>query len=218
MNTIKNALIAANAAYIARKGANAKLNKNGLQEDIASAIDTLGKLAPATIALFPTFCDVGIACKRIGESTNVKKALRALDVLSLLATDDMKYCRASAKVFVIEYAGLLCANVKTREGLRFVATGKGDENTSDSVSVSKARALRNALGATGITSVQTQESVAWSNGGLGEILQATVPGTGARGKRAEIVQDAPLLTVLNAWFAKLTDGKIALIAKQKGDK
>lgn len=215
-NVIIASLNSANVAYVARKGLN--LNKDGMNPDIASAISTISALSDATIASFSKSCDISVAMQRISAASNIKKALRAIDVLTLLATDDLKYCRASAKVFIIEYAGLLTAGVKTRSGLQFVATGKGDENTSDSVSVQKAGKLRAALGATARNSVQTQESVSWSKGGLGEILQAIVPGTGARGKMPEIVIDAQIHVALDSWFKKLTDSKISLIAKQNGGK
>lgn len=220
MNKIEmmNALVAANAAYIAR---NAKpvLNDAGIQKDIAGAMVTVNRFSEENITALSECCDLKEALRLIGQSTNVKKALRAIDVLALLAFDNLNYMRSSAKVFVIEYAGLYIAEPKTRNGLRFIATGKGNENTSDEVKVTQAGKLRKALGATSESSVLTQESVSWSKGGLGEILGAIVPGTGARGKKPEIVENAPILTAFDKWFSKLTDGKIALIAqmsKKKG--
>ena len=212
---LQNALIAANAAYVTRKGASAKVNASGVQDDIATALVTCGKFSDANVTALSSVCDLPAALAMIGQATNVKKALRALDLLALIAFDDIKFCRASAKVFVVEYAGLLTAGVKTRSGLRFIATGAGNESTSDEVKVTQARKLRTALGATSASSVQTQESVSWSKGGLGEIVGAIVPGSGARGKKPEIVESAPIVQALDAWFSKLTDGKIALIAQAK---
>lgn len=214
-NELQQALIAANSAYIARKGSAAKLNAAGVQDDIASALITCGRFSDANVSALAAICDLPAALRMIGQATNVKKALRALDLLALLAFDDLKFCRASAKVFVVEYAGLLTAGVKTRSGLRFVATGKGNENTSDEVKVTQAGKLRKALGATSESSVLTQESVSWSKGGLGEIVGAIVAGSGARGKKPEIIEEAPIVKALDNWFSKLTDGKIALIAQGK---
>lgn len=216
---MKNALLAANALYVSRKGASANLNKDGVNPDIAAAVSTLESLNDAAIQRIAEVCDIASAFSQIAQASNIKKALRALDTLALLATDDLRYCRASAKVFMVEYAGLLSAGVKTREGLRYVATGSGNENTSDAVKIAQARKLYTALGKTALNSIQTQESVSWSKGGLGEILGAIVPGSGARGKKPEIIEAAPIVKALNAWFSRLTDGKIALIAEQgKGKK
>jgi hypothetical protein len=75
----------------------------------------------------------------------------------------------------------LC-DAKNVNGIRFVTTGAGDENTSDSVAIEKMRSnIATVLGKTAPASFATQYSVAYGRNGMCAAL-----GMGSKGARGAL--------------------------------
>lgn len=209
--TLKNALVAANASYVARTPA-AKLNKAGLQNDIAKALAIVAKMTPAQIEAIEAL-EVGDSIiKGLTDATNTKKPMRTLQAVLFAVTGSGDYLKGSARTFILEFCGLAIAGAKTRAGLAYCATGKGDENTSDSVKTQKARAIMKAFGQVGVSTESTQNSVAFSQGGIAATL-----GVATKDKRTgmpTINLDNKVAQALDNIVKGMTDGKLALLVAQ----
>ena len=212
IETVKTALIAANAAYVARKGEKANVNKSGINPDLAKALSIAGKVAPAQWAAIEAL-DVGDSIiKGLQDATNTKKPMRPLQAGVFALTGSGEYLKGSARTFILEFCGLAIAGAKTRAGLAFCATGKGNEHTSDEVKIQKARAIMRAFGQVGVSTESTQNSVAFSAGGIAATL-----GVAHKGKRSgmpEINLENKVAQALDKIVTGMSDGKLALLVAQ----
>lgn len=213
-----NALVSSNARYIART-ANPSLNKVGINPSIASAIDIANKLTDAQAGEIEKLGLRSLLLDSIATQTNVKKPVRTLQALLFTLTGNGSFLQASARTFVLEYCGIITGEVKTRAALAFVATGKGDENTSDSVKVNQASKIRRAFGVVSAGTEPTQNSVSFSAGGIGEALGLTM----RKEKRTALpvavaVENNPVALALDSIIKTMTDNKLALIVAQSTGK
>ena len=210
-DTLKNALVAANAAYIARTP-DAKLNKSGIQNDIAKALGIVAKMTPAQIEAIEAL-EVGDSIiKGLTDATNTKKPMRTLQAVLFAVTGSGDYLKGSARTFILEFCGLAIAGAKTRAGLAYCATGKGDESTSDNVKTQKARAIMKAFGQVGVSTESTQNSVSFSAGGIAATL-----GVATKDKRSgmpSVNLDNKVAQALDNIVKGMTDGKLALLVAQ----
>lgn len=218
---LTSALVAlnhANETYKARteaKGAKPELNTAGIQSDIAHAMRIVqGLTDPQWEAI--NALDVGDSILNgMRDASNVKKPMRTIQAVMFAVTGNGAYLKGSAKTFMLEFCGLVTAGVKNRDGLRFCATGAGNEHTSDSVKTQKARQILKAFGAIKVSSESTQNSVSFSAGGIAAVL-----GVAHKEKRTGL----PVVNLENKVAQKLdnivremTDGKLdLLVAQSKG--
>lgn len=212
IETVKTALFAANAAYVARKGEKANVNKAGVNPDLAKALSIAGKVAPAQWAAIEALDVAPQLLKGLTDATNTKKPMRTLQAVLFALTGAGEYLKGSARTFILEFCGLAIAGAKTRAGLAFCATGKGNESTSDEVKMQKARAIIRAFGAVGVSTESTQNSVAFSAGGIAATL-----GVAHKGKRSgmpEINLENKVAQALDKIVSGMTDGKLALLVAQ----
>ena len=210
--TLKAALINANAAYVTRKGNAANLNKSGINPDIAKALGIVSKITAAQLDAIEALDVSGNLIKGLTDATNTKKPMRTLQAVLFAVTGSGDYLKGSARTFILEFCGLAIAGAKTRASLAYCATGKGDENTSDSVKTTKARAIMKAFGQVGVSTESTQNSVAFSAGGIAATL-----GVATKDKRTgmpTINLDNKVAQALDNIVKGMTDGKLALLVAQ----
>lgn len=217
-NAIKNAVVAANALYIAREGANAKLNKAGINPSLSTALDVVEKFTDAQCEAIKNLGIESRLIDHIKSASNVKKPVRTLQALAFIVTGNGAFLQASARTFLLEYCGLVTGEVKTRDALAFVATGKGNDMTSDRVKVSQARKIRTAFGAVSVSSEQTQNSVSFSKGGIGEALGLTEKEKRNGLPNVHKTENNPVALALDSIIKTMTDGKLALIVAQSTGK
>lgn len=210
IESLQNALAAANVAYVARKGETANINKTGINPDIAGAAKLVAALtAPQLARINELVPNLPAAIK---DATSTKKPLRTLQALLFSITGDGNFIKGSARTFFLEYLGLALAGAKTRDGLAYSATGKGNESTSDEVKVSQVKKIQKAFGAVGVSTEATQNSVAFSKGGIAEALG--VARKDSRKGMPIVDLNAPVTIALDETIKTMTDGKIALIVAQ----
>jgi hypothetical protein len=182
--TLKNltsAIMQANDAYVTREGSAAVLNKSGVQPDCAAGIATLETL---TGAQWEKINALGIARAFVTamQSAPVKVCKRFPQLLGFLASDDHRMLKGSARTAVLVTGAVALCDAKNVNGIRFVTTGAGDENTSDSVSIEKMRSnIATVLGKTAPASFATQYSVAYGRNGMCAAL-----GMGSKGARGAL--------------------------------
>ncbi len=166
IDLIRNAYALGNAAYRARNPESGTDSK-----DIANGLARFERFSAAQWAGIAALGIDASIVEGIANTGNVKVLLRLPQLIDYLVTGDHRALQGSAKTAVVE-ALAIEAGAKTRDALRFAATGKGDENTSDQIDVSKARAFVRALGGTLISASTepTQNSVAFARGNLLAIL------------------------------------------------
>lgn len=215
IESVTVAMVAQNQSYIARKGINAALNKNGMQGDIA---DGLKHWVGFTVPMYDELSKVGITEEQvitgIKNTRNVKVALRLPQILAFIATGSVTHLQGSAKTLFYE-VGALAMGAKTRAALFFAATGKGDENTSDVINVPAIRKLQKVAGLIGATTEQTQNSVSFAKDNLGDVLGiATKAG---RNALPVVNTESPVLKALIARAATLSDLDFERLA-EKGRK
>ena len=216
IETVKTAIIAANAAYVARKGEKANVNKAGVNPDLAKALTIAGKVAPAQWAAIEALDISEQFVKGLQDASNTKKPMRTLQAVLFALTGSGEYLKGSARTFILEFCGLAIAGAKTRAGLAFCATGKGNEHTSDEVRIQKARAIMRAFGQVGVSTESTQNSVSFSKGGIAEVL-----GVAIKGKRSgmpEINLENKVAQALDKIVNGMTDGKLALLVAQANER
>lgn len=215
-NAIINALTAANVSYIARTPAEKQnLTKTGIQKDIARAMGIANNISDAQASAIKALEVEDRIMSGINGATNTKKPMRTLEAVLFSITGDGRFLKGSAKTFILEFCGLVIAQPKTRAGLAFCATGKGNESTSDEVKVSQARKIIKAFGEIGVSTESTQNSVSFSKGGIADVL-----GIARKDSRTGL----PVVNLENKVAQKLdeivkgmTDGKLALlVAQSKG--
>lgn len=214
---LHSAITHANAQYKTRKGASANIDKSGYNPDLAKAYKIAANLNEAQLI---AICELEIAEKLVAglkDASNTKKPMRTLQAIMFTLTGSGSHLKGSAKTFLLEYCGLVVAGAKNRAGLRFCATGKGDDNTSDEVfSTAKARKLLNAFGAVSVASESTQNSVSFSKGGIAETLGLTKKDS--RTGLPTVNPESKVTVALNAIIEKLTDSQISLIVAQASGK
>lgn len=210
---IKNAIVAANASYIARTPeADRNMNKAGVQKDLAQALDIANKVDAHVWAGVDKFGVGAQIVEAIKGTTNTKKPMRILQAVLFALTSDGRYLKGSSKTFLLQFCALAACGAKTRAALAFAATGKGDESTSDEISVSKSKLILRKFGAIGGGSESTQNSVSFSKGGIAESL-----GVAIKEKRTGmpvINLDNKVAQALDEIVKGMTDGKLALIHAQ----
>lgn len=203
IEAINTAYNAQNVNYIARKGASAKLNKSGMQSDISKG---MGHFTAFTAPMFDAITALGISeqqiCDGIKKTRNVKVALRLPQLLAFIASGSVDYLQGSAKTCLYETAALVMG-AKTRAALFFAATGKGDENTSDVISVARVRKLQKLAGLIGASTEQTQNSVSFAHDNLGDVLG--IAHKAGRTDLPVINADSPVLLALIKRIDALTD-------------
>jgi hypothetical protein len=221
---VANAYAKANALYVARKGARANLNKSGVNPDIAKGARVWSKMSDATFSAVVALCAGLDILGSIANATNTKKALRLPMLLGAiqraLAGDDQgfrDYLQGSAKTGYLEVCALV-NGAKNRDSLIFAATGttrEGGESTLRDVSLArKLRVL--AGGAVKPSTEQTQNSVAFSAGGLAQTLGIAKKDT--RKSHPVIDENSPVLRAMLAGINKLSESALfALTEEKKGD-
>jgi hypothetical protein len=163
---IQNCLIAANDTYIARTIAGKlKLNANGINADINHALNTLAEISDAQFDVINTLGIENHFIKAF-KTAKLKTAKRMVQALAVLGgADAAKYLKGSARTFFLVVGSVALASCKTRDGLAFAVTGRGNEHTSDGVDESAARKLHK-MGITSPQSLATQYCVACAMGSL----------------------------------------------------
>ena len=220
INTIKTAFAAQDARYKQNPKNAQAVEKLGtkMQPDIQAGLATFLALTPGQVgALAKLGIDWGKVSEGLSRATNVKVARRLPQFVAFIISGDARYLQGSAQTALLEYCAL-CIGAKTKEALRFASTGKGDENTSDQINVSKARTLRNAFGEVKSSSRDTQASVSFSKGGLLDILGLVTPW--AKGDTMPTPVDCKLSRALNSLVNSATESQIELWAAtaKKGKK
>jgi hypothetical protein len=166
--TVKNLVAAcmkANAAYVTRTPG-AVVNAAGIQPDVQSGIKTLESLTAAQWEAINAL-DIAKDFVRAIEGAPVKVVKRFPQFLAFLASGDHRMLAGSARTAVLVTGAVALCDAKNVNGIRYVATGRGDDNTSDSVSMVKVRAnIAAILGRTAASSFATQYSVAYGKNGL----------------------------------------------------
>jgi hypothetical protein len=163
---IENALVAVNDAYVSRTPAHEqKLNSNGINADVNHALNTLAELSDAH---FEQINKLGLEADFIKgfKTAKLKTAKRMVQALAVLGgADASKYLKGSARTFFLVVGSIALASCKTRDGLVFAVTGKGNEHSSDGIDTIAARKLQK-MGITSPQSLATQYSVACAMGSL----------------------------------------------------
>lgn len=215
-DAVKSALFAANAAYVARKGESANVNKAGVNPDIARALKIASQVTDVQWSAIEALDIAPQLVKGLTDATNTKKPMRTLEAVMFALTGNGQFLKGSARTFILEFCGLVIAGASSRAALAFCATGKGDEHTSDSVKISKAKMIMRAFGAIGVSTESTQNSVSFSAGGIAAVL-----GVAAKEKRTGM----PVVNLENKIAIKLdemvrgmTDNKLELIVAQSKGK
>lgn len=214
IENIKTAIAAANAAYIARTPeADRNMIKGGdMQKDLAQAWAIASKVDNHVWGGIDAMGVGAQIIEGIKGATNTKKPMRILQAALFAQTTDGRYLKGSAKTFLLQFCALAACGAKTRSSLFFAATGKGDESTSDEISVSKSKLILRKFGGIGEGSESTQNSVSFSKGGIAETL-----GVAVKDKRTgmpAINLDNKVAQALDAIVKGMTDGKLALIHAQ----
>lgn len=214
--TITNSLTSAHTAYLARKGEKANTGKTGINPDFAKAFKIASGITDAQLSVINDFGINDSIINGLRDATNSKKPMRTLQALLYVVTGDGQYLRGSAKTFMLEFCGLTLAGAKTRSALAFSATGRGNENTSDEIKIAKARAIMKKLSTIGVSSESTQNSVAFSKGGIAEVLG--VARKDSRTGMPVVNLDNKVAVKLDAIIRDMTDGKLELLVSQASGK
>ena len=170
---MQDALNVANAGYIARKGASARLTKSGYQPDIATARDLVNAMTDDNAGAILALCasaEVDL-CAGLRDVHNVKVSKRIVQFLGFVQTGDLMLIQGSARTALHEISAIL-NGAANRESLHFAATGTTREGANEVTLRDQgiARKLRKIAGNTKTGSEQTQNSVTFSAGGICSIL------------------------------------------------
>ena len=151
-----------------------------MQPDIANAIKTVEAMTPEHIAELNTL-EIENSCIKGIKVASVKACKRIAQVLAVTCgADASKNLKGSARTLFIVIGAVANADCKSRDGLLFAVTGRGNEHTSDGINLSIARNLQR-MGVTSHRSFATQYSVCFAAGGLGDLL-----GVGHKGGKNEL--------------------------------
>src|SRR5574343_115372 len=123
----------AHSGYLARTPeSQRKLNKKGVQPDIAHARDTMSDLTPAQRDAVNALPLTPAMVERIGSTSNVKVVKRASQIIAFCAgVDARETLKGSARTFAIALAAVSVANARTREGLAWAIARAGSEHASE---------------------------------------------------------------------------------------
>lgn len=210
---------AANAAYIKRNN-KPNLNKDGMNPDIAEGLKFAQELTANQLQQLRT---LGVkwdeVAQGIANASNIKKAKRIPQFLGFIASGgNANYLKGSAQTAMLGFCSLMIG-AKNKNGLHFVVTGKGNENTSDCVAIDKARKVQSVFGAVGITTAPTQLSVSFSKGGILPMLGLCEPMQRGEDTALPSIKDSKLSRALIALINSASDSTIELWAQQsKGKK
>lgn len=210
---LHSAIARANESYKTRKGLSANINKSGFNPDLAKAHKIVSGLTQAQIDEIVLLSVADKVVAGFSDASNTKKPMRIIQALLFTLTGSGSYLKGSAKTFLLEFCGLVVAGAKTRKGLAFCATAKGDSSTSDEVfSTAKAHQIMKAFGKIGIVTEQTQNSVSFSKGGIADTLG--VAKKDSRTGLPVVNLESPIVAKLNEIVSKLTDNSIQLLVAQ----
>lgn len=219
VNELKQALVNANALYLARckqDGKAPKLNAQGMSSDIQTAYKLVSGMTEAHLKEVAQMGlnDTFLNCLK--DASNIKKTKRIAQALLFALTGNGNYLQMSAKAWFLGYVGLVACGVKTVEGLKYCISGKGDSNTSDQLtSTEKAnKILKKFGGGLGKGSTDTCYSVAFSEGGIATALQCAKKDSRTGLPTAN--PESPVIQKLDAIINKATDGYIELLVAQAG--
>lgn len=213
---LEQSLKVANEAYIKRNGDDAVLNpKTGIQKDIERAYGFARSMSQAQLDEIVKLQAHTRLLEGLKDASSSKKPMRVLQALLFILTGSGKYLTGSSKTFLLAYCGLIFAGAKTKDGMRFCVTGKGDEHTSDQVfSTAKATKIRNAFGAVSEASYKTQKSVSFGGKG-GDIASSLGLAKTTRDLPDPIPNlDNPLCARLQHWVNTVTDQQLELVVAQ----
>jgi hypothetical protein len=211
--SIASSFVSANNAYIARNGVNAVLNKNGMQADIEKGLKFYNDLTDAQLDVLTSYgVNHASVIDSIAKSSNVKKAVRIPQFLGFIASGNGALLQASAQTAMLGFCALMIG-AKNKNGLNFTVTGKGDENTSDALpSIAKARKVQDFFGVVGVSSAQTQLSVAFSKGGILPTLNLC--NAMSKGDNLPVINNNDLSKALIKLITSASDSTIQLWANQ----
>lgn len=215
-DAIVTAIVTANAQYIARKSAKANLNKVGINPDLQKALEIVRAVPDGQWGAIKKLEVEARLLDGIKNATNTKKPMRILQALLFTVSGNGEFLKSSAKTFILEFCGLVIGGAKTRDALAFSATGKGNENTSSEIKIARARAIQKAFGIVSAQSEQTQNSVAFSAGGIADTL-----GIATKEKRTGmpvVNLDNKVAQALDAMISAMSDDKLNLIVAQSTGK
>jgi len=202
----------AQSEYIAnceKRNKPVKLNKSGLQPDIANAIDNASTLTDGQIDTLASL-NLGDAMLQGLKKANVKTCKRIIQVLQVITGGDAaKHLKGSARTLFLSVGSIIVAKASTRDGLVFGVTGKGNEHSSDGINVTVARNLQR-MGVTSPASFATQSSVCFAQGAMGDLLG--VGRTGGKGALPIINEESPVTSAIIQRIAALTQIEMQAIA------
>lgn len=209
----------ANAAYVARHATDANVDKDGFNPSIKQGLAYAKALTENQLE---TLAKLGVdwesVANGIAGASNVKKAMRAPLLLRFIVSGDTTALQGSAQTAMLAFCSLIIG-AKGKSGLHFGVTGRGDENTSDEISVQRARAVQKAFGSVGVSTAPTQLSVAFSKGGLLPMLGlCDAWEKGADKPLPAINQSSKLAKAMIKLIGSLTDQTIELMVDKTAKK
>lgn len=214
------ALANANALYIARckkDGVTPEVNKYGISGNIATAQRKCAMFTETHLREIAAMGINDIFLKGLQDASSIKKPMRIAQTLLFALTGNGQHVQSSVKTFLLQYLAVTVCGAKNRAGMKYAATGIGNNNSSDDMSnTANALKLREKLGGkVGLGSVETQGSVGFSVGGIGESLGLSKND----GRGLPVINwESPVMKKLDTLISKLTDGAIDLIAAQANPK
>lgn len=219
-NTITQGFAKANQAYIARceaRGKTPNLNKEGFNPDLKRGMSDLLMMSDIQLSHAQTLgVDFDAMINGIAKAPNVKKALRVVHFVRGLATGDLSEFTGSAKTALFCFAGIVLG-ASNRAGLRYLATGKGDEMSSEYLVTGKGRTIRALMGGIHKATFDTQCSVAMSDGGIFPILGISEPMKGKNAATPKDLIDAPITASVYEFLNKISDNDFTEWAQSVAD-
>jgi hypothetical protein len=142
-----------------------------MNPDLQRAIEMINAFTEPQIEELNKYGFAADFAKVARSATNIKVSMRIPYLAGFIAAGDGKYLQGSLKTYAIEAWAVCRGNAKTRDAMKFYATGKGNENTSDECNTSAREAIR-TIGLVHAGSESTQNSVAFSSRGLANVGKA----------------------------------------------
>lgn len=213
-NAVSQALENATGEYV-KRNKTVKLNSKGIQPDIAHAMGTFSRMSDAQWEALAALDLARDAMKglRSAPVKVIKRILQVFDVTSGKPAN-VDTLGGGARTLYLCTGAIVSAGCTGRDGLQFAVTGKGNEHSSDQVSLAVARKMQK-LGVTSPASFATQYSVCFAQSGMGHFL-----GMGTKGKKGmlpDLVKDAPFTKAILARIVNLTEIETQDIAVKQGE-
>lgn len=210
---LSDAIAHANGQYKARKGSSANLGKTGYNPDLAKAHKIVTGLTEGQLKEIAELNISDALLAGLKDASNTKKPMRTMQAVLFTITGSGSFLKGSAKTFLLEFCGLVIAGAKTRQGMKFCATGKGYQGDSDEVySTAKARKLVAMFSAVSSASESTQNSVSFSKGGIAETLG--VAKKDSRTGLPVVNLENKVTQKLNSIIEKMSDSSMTLLVAQ----